>query len=583
MLDVSRTTIYNRRKDFLDLSEKEGILMAAEHYEVEDTLEKLSTLARLLESNGLEIHDAVQGCEVINLLKSFEATNPESFITDVMNASNEAGITGDEITRYSLELKNLNEKWGKSYSQLIEEMEKKKNQNNELEEQLKDVREKLKNDSENLETQLEESKITREKLDEFNDTISDLESVNINIEDITRLESLVKNMKQHDYIIEEIIDFYDSTLILKESIGRKKEDNASLEEKNKLLKKENDQLEVQLNSNLSLLSAIKNLEKKEIDPKDILAIISTVTIMSRVLNISERDAVDRFIEDIQTQYNERSNYRFQLEELENLHSVYKEKSNLLKEELDVLEEVLRDRKTSIGSLKKIETLGISDQEIAEWSKLVEQLGYDVSEFRLMLKEVGGLPGYRDVKMKELRELEGKEKRLQENIKELEVELASLKDTLFVIRKTFEEETSKVTKAVYEFYNYFNSPETGFKVRSKELIDEVASDLNNLLVSTKDEWRSDLEALDRNVSKVVEETQRILENAYKGGRIVGHFHSIEPIYKILREEEVPIIEATISIITMLTYIQNWLKKNTQEVDPVFDEVIMRLMEDLRDIY
>ncbi|TFH13929.1 helix-turn-helix domain-containing protein, partial [Candidatus Bathyarchaeota archaeon] len=34
MLDVSRTTIYNRRKDFLDYAEKEGILLAAEHFDV---------------------------------------------------------------------------------------------------------------------------------------------------------------------------------------------------------------------------------------------------------------------------------------------------------------------------------------------------------------------------------------------------------------------------------------------------------------------------------------------------------------------------------------------------------------------
>ena len=69
MLDVSRTTIYNRRKDFVDYSEKEGILMAAKHYEVEDTLEKISNLTRLLESNDIEIKDAIQGYKVISLIR----------------------------------------------------------------------------------------------------------------------------------------------------------------------------------------------------------------------------------------------------------------------------------------------------------------------------------------------------------------------------------------------------------------------------------------------------------------------------------------------------------------------------------
>ena len=334
---------------------------------------------------------------------------------------------------------------------------------------------------------------------------------------------------------------------------------------------------------MALLSTLKSFEKNNIESKDILEIISTVRNMSQSLNISQRESVDRFIEDVKTQYNDRSNYKFQLKELENLHLMYKEKINLLKEELDVLEEVLKDRKNSIDSLKKMGTLGISDREIVEWSKLVEQFGYEVSEFRLMLEEVGGIPRYRDIKTKEIRELEEKKIRLQENIQEIEVELSSLKETLEIIRKKFEDETSKLTKAVEEFENYFNSPETGFQIRSKVLIEDLLSDLSSLLNSTKNEWKSDMEIFDRNVSKIVEETQRILENAYKGGRIVGQFHSIEPIHKILREQEVPRIEAMISIVTMLTYIQNWLKKNTQDVSPVFNEVIKKLMEDLGDIY
>ena len=583
LLDVSRTTVYNRKKDFLDYAEKEGLFMAAEHYEVEETLEKITNLARLLESNDLDVNDAVEGCEIITLLKSFNVKNPEGFISDVMNASLEAGITGYEITDYSLELKKLHEELGKSYSQLIEEVDEKKNTFGELEERVREINEKIKSDSERLEKQIKESETTRDKLNDFNNIVRDLNSLDINIEDLPRLESLVKNMKQLDYNLEEILGFYDSTIILREGIERKEEKNNRLEEKNNVLKRENDQIEIQLKSNMELLSALKSFEKNEIEPNDILQIIKTVTSMSQILNISERDALDRFIEDVQTQYNERNKYKFQVTEMENLHSLYREKSTLLKEEIEVYEEVLRDRKTSIDALKKMEALGIDDQNIVEWSKLVGDIGYDVSEFRSILEEVGSLPDYRDIKTREIKKLEEKEKKLQENIQELKVELSSLKDTLSVIRESFEDEIKKVAKTVEDFDNYFNSTETGFRVHSKELIDEVVYDFQQLLLATRNEWNNDMATLDGTISKILEESQRILANAYKGGRIVGQFHSVEPIHKILREEEVPRLEATISIITMLTYIQNWLNKNTEEVDPVFQEVIKNLMEDLGDIY
>ena len=87
-----------------------------------------------------------------------------------------------------------------------------------------------------------------------------------------------------------------------------------------------------------------------------------------------------------------------------------------------------------------------------------------------------------------------------------------------------------------------------------------------------------------MTKIVEETSRVLENAYTGGRIVGRFHALEPIHKIMREEEVPKIEGTIGVITMLTYIKMWLVKNySDEHVRTFDVVIERLMGELGDIY
>ena len=93
----------------------------------------------------------------------------------------------------------------------------------------------------------------------------------------------------------------------------------------------------------------------------------------------------------------------------------------------------------------------------------------------------------------------------------------------------------------------------------------------------------MDTLNKNVEKILEETERIMENAYNGGRIVGRFHSLEPIHKILREIEVSKIEGTIGVITMLIYIQDWLKKNMSEEYAVFDKVIKDLTEDLGDIY
>jgi hypothetical protein len=115
------------------------------------------------------------------------------------------------------------------------------------------------------------------------------------------------------------------------------------------------------------------------------------------------------------------------------------------------------------------------------------------------------------------------------------------------------------------------------------VDDIVENLTTLINNTKYDWNNDLKKLDNNVKKILEETDRILENAYKGGRIVGQFHSLEPIHKILRDEQVSKTEGTIGVITMLTYIKIWLGKNYSEELDTFDKVIENLMRDLGDIY
>jgi hypothetical protein len=111
-----------------------------------------------------------------------------------------------------------------------------------------------------------------------------------------------------------------------------------------------------------------------------------------------------------------------------------------------------------------------------------------------------------------------------------------------------------------------------------------ANLTIILRETRKEWDEELVTLDQTVEKMLEETDRILANAYAGGRLVGRFHSLDPILKLLREEPVQKTEATIGVITMLAYIKIWLGKNyREELAESCDIVIERLTRDLGEIY
>jgi DNA repair exonuclease SbcCD ATPase subunit len=584
MLEVSRTTVYNRRKDFLDYAKKEGVFMAAEHFDVEETFDELFNLARELKQNDLRVEEARRGSKIVVLLDSINVKEPESFIRDVIQKSQESDISGEEITRYAIELRQLEREEGKTYSQLVSEIKEKKGEYKEVEKNLRlleEQREQVEND---LERKLEESEITREKLASFVKTRDSLIEEGINIEDFEQLAKLIINFKEHDFELDEIIEFYGEMELSRENLERNRAENKRLEDHNKSLLRENYSQEEKLEENLALVTSVKLLREAEIEPDVVIEIIETISDMADVMDLSREEAIDRFIMDIKTKYNERTNFEFQLEELKKLQQAYQEKNNLIKEQVEVLEEVLEDRKLAIDSLKRIETVGISDDELVEWGNLIKDLDYDLSIFRDAIATLGGIPAYVENKTQKISLLEAKENELKASVESLEKKLEAIQQTLVLVQKTVESETNKIKDTVEEFEEYFTSNETGFKIRSRRIFDDIVENMITLLNNTKSEWNSDLEILDENVKKIVDETDRILENAYTGGRIVGRFHALEPIHKILREEEVPLTEGTIGVITMLTYIKIWLARNySDEQAKVFDSVIERLMGDLGDIY
>jgi len=584
MLEVSRTTVYNRRKDFLDYAKKEGVFMAAEHFDVEETFDELFNLARELKQNDLRVEEARRGSKIVVLLDSINVQEPESFIREVIQKSQESDISGEEITRYAVELRHLEREEGKPYSQLVSEIKEKKAEYKEVEKNLKLLEEQREQVEKDLERKLEESEATKEKLASFVKTRDSLIVEGINLEDFDQLAKVIINLKEHDFELDEIIEFYGEMVLSRENLERNRAENKRLEDHNKSLLRENYSQEEKLEENLALVSSVKRLREAEIEPDEVLEIVETISDMADVLDLSREEAIDRFIMDIKTKYNERTNFEFQLEELKKLQQTHQEKNNLLKEQVEVLEEVLEDRKLAVDSLKRIETVGISDEELVEWGNLIKDLDYDLSIFRDAIATLGGIPAYVENKTQEIALLEAKENELKASVESLEEKLEAIQQTLVLVQKTVESETNKIKDTVEEFEEYFTSNETGFKTRSRRIFDDIVENMITLLNNTKSEWNSDLEILDENVKKIVDETDRILENAYTGGRIVGRFHALEPIHKILQEEEVPLTEGTIGVITMLTYIKIWLARNySDEQAKIFDSVIERLTGDLGDIY
>jgi hypothetical protein len=286
MYEVSRTTIYNRRKDFLDYAGEEGLQLAAERYEVEETFEELMNLASELKLKETSVEEARKGSKIVELLDSIDVEDVESFILEIINKAQESDISGEEITHYAIELKRLEEQEDKSYTQLVLEIQERKLEFLEVEKNLRNLKEQIEHVKTELEQELELSEASLERLETYVNTRNSLEDKGVSLEDFETLEKLIVNFREHEFNLEEIIEFFGATLFSRERFDRNNKENERLEERNTALSKENDSQEERLEKNLVMASAVKSLLEVKINPDDILEIVQTVTDMTQILGLS---------------------------------------------------------------------------------------------------------------------------------------------------------------------------------------------------------------------------------------------------------------------------------------------------------
>lgn len=91
-------------------------------------------------------------------------------------------------------------------------------------------------------------------------------------------------------------------------------------------------------------------------------------------------------------------------------------------------------------------------------------------------------------------------------------------------------------------------------------------------------------LNANINDIKKQSDMVLENAYKGGRIVGKFHALVPINKIISGDPLPRTEALLAIFSVMIYVREWFNSNFK-LDSVkqCDLIIKSVTEDLRNVY
>jgi predicted nucleic acid-binding Zn-ribbon protein len=307
----------------------------------------------------------------------------ESFVLDVYIRCKDIGILPENICSYLEDLLEfsktvplskiphyLKEKNDEKIK-LEDEIEKLKAQIETLQQQ-KQVTESVRN------TILEDGKITSYRLKWYSDLRAELGKYGIPVDDISKLAKLVNSIKQYQYDVENVINEFLDLEIRRLSYKYLHENMPTLENRKTYL-------ETMISMHNQVLSKYNSLETMGFGLNQLQYLWTTVNEIARENNIPPKEAVMKFLSDVERQYNNKLGFECKVESLRN------EVNKLYQEEV-----MIRARLLSLPlvgpTLMKLTQSGVTEQDIINIAAIFEKYvaGKDRESFVSELQNYGCL-------------------------------------------------------------------------------------------------------------------------------------------------------------------------------------------------
>jgi len=431
MLDIDIKAVYTIVKEFQREAGEMGVMEAARNNGLEPTVQGLIRLSRDLSSGGLNPEECMKGAALTRLLEDVGVSSSDlkAFVELLYKSSSELGLPVPELVKLMGDFKRFSEEENKDLKELITglktlqgEHEKYRNENQSLLSQIEENRLVL-------EKELEEKKIKRSQLDDYTKTKKALQRNNIDLENLASLEILVDNLKELNCEPESVLKLY--------------RQHQSLSTETKTLESRSDELEKQVADHLKnvvklqenirreeeMLNAIHQLKEYSVTPDQVVYLASTINAVGAEHGLAPEKALIKMNEDIKTGYNLKLGFENSLKNLELRWDAMSEQLKLKEEELQALSSVVDARKEALEALHKLEAVGVSDTELKNWDKILEENKYDVVRFRREMEQLGDIKITLDEKNMKIRDLEERERSLEAAKEYLETQIEAEKESL----------------------------------------------------------------------------------------------------------------------------------------------------------
>ena len=352
--------------------------------------DELRDLAVTLKKIGITPAQCAEGFRVamkVNRL-GVKEDSFESFVTDIYNRCKTLGLTPENISHYLtnlLEFSN-NIPFSKISSYIDQKTQEKKKLEGEidtLKEQIEDI-EAQKSAAEDLrDAALHDKEITTAKLNWYTDLKAELNKYGILVDDISQLAKVINGIKQYGYDTDKVLKEFSNLKLLKAQYQGYKGSIATLKNQYDALNGDYSFLQQKVSSYTQSLSIHQELDAMGFGLKELKFLRHTVREIAGANNIPLSEAVEKFLKDIEDQYDDKLGLESKVDKLQTEVNKLTQEEGRLRMQLSIL--------PLVGPLlMRLSQNGVREQDIV-----------DIAE---LLKDDAGISGIKGIKIEEIRSL-----------------------------------------------------------------------------------------------------------------------------------------------------------------------------------
>lgn len=336
----------------------------------------LRDLAVILKQLNITPVQCADGFRAVSIMQRIGVAleNIESFTLDTFNRCMLIGLSPENISVYLQDLIEFS-KNGLPLSKISEYIQEKTDEKIKLETEIKGLRAQiaiLKQDKEKYEflrnQALQEKELTISDLQWYSNLRSELEKYSMPINDISKFALLIDNLSQHsNYDVSQVIKEFSDLELLKKNVDMLQSELPILRNNINELEQQRQTVESFINLHRQTMSAYNDLKSMGFGLKELNFLYDTICEIGYENYIPLAKAVQKFLSDVEDQYDRKLGFEAKLEKLKNeLNSLRKEKAKLQSELLT---------NPLIGpKLIKLNMSGVSDQIIINIATLFEKYG-----------------------------------------------------------------------------------------------------------------------------------------------------------------------------------------------------------------